>query len=102
MTFTYPLLLAGLLAVGIPVVLHLLLRQKPKTVLFPAFRFLVKRHRTNLTKLRLRHLLLLALRILLLALICLALAQPKVQDHPWSLPSDQAAPPASAFDTTAR
>src|SRR6266478_5139812 len=99
MTFTYPLLLGGLLAVGIPVALHLLLRQKPKTVLFPAFRFLVKRHRTNLTRLRLRHLLLLALRVLLFALIGLALAQPKVQDDPWSLPSDRAVAAVLVFDT---
>ena len=101
MTFTFPLLLGGLLLIGIPVALHLLLRQKPKTVLFPAFRFLVKRHRTNLTKLRLRHILLMAMRVLLLAAIVLALAQPKVKDNPWSLPSDQAVAAVFIFDTSA-
>lgn len=101
MSFTYPLLLGGLLAVVIPVALHLLLRQKPKVVLFPAFRFLVQRSRTNLTKLRLRHFLLLALRVLLFALIVLALAQPKVRDNPWNLSSYQAVAAVFVFDTSA-
>jgi hypothetical protein len=101
MTFTFPLLLGGLLAIGIPIALHLLLRQKPKTILFPAFRFLVKRHKRNLTKLRLRHLLLLALRVLLFAVMVLALAQPKVKDNPWSLPTDQAVSAVFVFDTSA-
>src|ERR1700736_3930356 len=78
MSFVHPLLLTGLLLVGIPVLLHLIMRQKPKHLLFPAFRFLLQRHRTNQRKLRLRHLLLLALRLLLIAGICLALARPKV------------------------
>src|SRR5947208_2410597 len=101
MTFTFPLLLGGLLLAGIPVVLHLLLRQKPKIIEFPAFRFLVQRQRTNLTKLRLRHIVLMALRVLLLAAIIFALAQPKVKDNPWSLPSDQAVAAIFLFDTSA-
>src|SRR5271166_5013711 len=101
MTFGFPLLLGGLLLAGIPVLLHLLLRQKPKTLLFPAFQFLVQRHKTNLTKLRLRHILLMALRMLLLAAIVLALAQPKILDNPWSLPSDQAVAAVLVFDTSA-
>lgn len=78
MTFVHPVLLGGLLFVGIPVLLHLLMRQKPKHLLFPAVRFLLQRRRTNQRRLQLRHLLLLALRMLLLACICLALARPKV------------------------
>ena len=99
MTFVFPVLLGGLVLAGIPVLLHLLLRQKPKTLLFPAFQFLVQRHRTNLTKLRLRHILLMALRMLLLAAIVLALAQPKILDNPWSLPSDQAVAAVAAVAT---
>src|SRR5438067_13312463 len=78
MTFVFPALLGGLLLVGVPVLLHLIMRQKPKHLLFPAFRFLLQRHRTNQRKLRLRHLLLLALRILLIAALCLALSRPKI------------------------
>src|SRR5215813_5789108 len=76
MSFVFPVMLGGLVLVGVPILLHLIMRQKPKHLLFPAFRFLLKRRRTNLRKLRLRHLLLLALRILLIMCICLALAQP--------------------------
>jgi hypothetical protein len=78
MSFVHPLLLGGLLLVGIPVLIHLIMRQKPKHLLFPAFRFLVRQHRTNQRRLRLRHLLLLALRVLLIAAVCLALAQPRL------------------------
>src|SRR5579871_5283059 len=67
-------LLGGLAAVGLPVLLHLLMRQKPKHQLFPAFRFLVQRAKINQRKLRLRHLILLLMRMALLALICVALA----------------------------
>src|SRR5947209_15626545 len=78
MTFVHPLLLGGLLLVGIPILLHLIMQQKPKHLPFPAFRFLLQKHRTNQRTLRLRHLLLLALRMLLIAAFCLALARPKL------------------------
>ena len=78
MTFVYPLLLGGLLLAGLPVLLHFVIRQKPKTLLFPAFRFLLLKRRSNTRNLRLRHLLLLLLRIALIALICLALARPRL------------------------
>src|SRR5258708_8241135 len=78
MTFLYPLMLGGLVAVGLPILLHLLMRQKPKHVMFPAFRFLQQRAKRNQRKIRLRHLLLLLLRMLLLALICAALAKPRI------------------------
>ena len=72
MTFVHPFLLGGLLLVGIPVLIHLIMQQKPKHLAFPAFRFLLQKQRTNQRRLRLRHLLLLALRMLLVAAICLA------------------------------
>jgi hypothetical protein len=79
MTFIHPLLLGGLLLAGIPVLIHLIMRQKPKRLLFPAFQFLLLKHRTNQRSLRLRHLLLLALRIALIVAMCLALARPLVK-----------------------
>src|SRR5437868_3406333 len=78
MTFIHPLLLGGLVLVGIPIVVHLIMRQQPKHLIFPAFRFLRLRQRSNQRKLRLRHLILLALRVLLIALMCLALARPRL------------------------
>src|SRR5438132_6080754 len=78
MTFVHPLLLGGLLLVGVPVLIHLIMRQKPKRLPFPAFRFLLQKQRTNQTRLRLRHLLLLLLRMAVIAALCLALVRPSV------------------------
>src|SRR5260370_37111191 len=100
MTFVFPVLLGGLVLIGIPVLIHLIMRRKPRTLPFPAFRFLVKRHRTNLRKLRLRHLLLLALRMLLLAALCLALARPRVLSEGLGLSSDRAVAAVLGFDTS--
>ena len=86
MSFIHPLLLGGLLLVGIPVLIHLIMQQKPKHLLFPAVRFLLQKQRTNQRRLRLRHLLLLALRMGLIALVCLALARPILGlSSPWLL-----------------
>src|SRR5581483_10294622 len=101
MSFVHPLLLGGLVFVGVPVLLHLLMRQKPKHLLFPAVRFLLKRQRTNQRKLQLRHLLLLALRMLLLAVICLALARPKIASDRLKLASgDRPVAAVLIFDTS--
>jgi hypothetical protein len=100
MNFVFPALLGGLVLVGIPVLLHLIMKQKPRHLLFPAFRFLLQRHRTNQRKLRLRHLLLLALRVALIALICLALARPKLYSERLNLSADRPAAAVLLFDTS--
>jgi hypothetical protein len=71
------LLLGGLLA-AIPVVLHLVLRQQPKRVTFPALRFLKERQESNRRQLQLRQWILLFLRCAALALLAAALARPSV------------------------
>ena len=73
-----PILLVGAALVGLPILLHLIMKQEPKRLPFPAFRFLKQRLKTNQRKLRLRHFILLALRMLLIALFCLALYQPSI------------------------
>jgi len=40
MTFVNPLLLAGTALVALPIVLHLIMRRKPKLLEFPALRFI--------------------------------------------------------------
>jgi len=65
-----------LLALGaIPVILHFLLRAKPKKLIFPALRLIQQKRRANRRRMRLRHLLLLLLRIAVIALLVLALAR---------------------------
>src|SRR5262249_40121740 len=101
MTFIFPLMLGGLILAGIPVLVHLIMRQKPKHLLFPAFRFLLQRHHTNQRKLRLRHILLLTLRILLISAISLALARPKIFSERLNLTGDQPVAAVLVFDTSA-
>lgn len=100
MSFVFPAILGGLLLAGIPVLLHLILRQKPKTIPFPAFRFLVQKHRTNQRKLQLRHLLLLLLRMALLIALTLALARPRLFHEGLGLGSEKPAATLLVFDTT--
>ncbi|HJT79399.1 MAG TPA: BatA domain-containing protein [Gemmataceae bacterium] len=100
MTFIHPLLLAGLLLVGIPVLIHLIMRQQPRRLPFPAFRFLRQQHRKNRRSLRLRHLLLLGLRILLIAGLCLALARPRLFSERLHFSSDSPVAVALVFDTS--
>ena len=79
MTFLNISLLAGTAFVALPVVLHLLMRRKPRHIEFPALRFVQLQHNTNQRRLRLRHLILLALRAAAIALLALALARPSVK-----------------------
>ena len=102
MTFLHPLLLAGTALVVLPIVLHLLMRRKPRRLEFPALRFIQRRHETNRRQLRLRHLLLLALRAGAIALLALALARPSIKLS--GALGSQEAPVAAvlAFDTSMR
>jgi hypothetical protein len=79
MTFVTPLLLAGAALIAIPIILHLIMRRKPKLMEFPALRFVQKRHDKNKRSLRLRHIILLLLRAGIIALMAFALARPTVQ-----------------------
>ena len=62
MDFVNPAILAGAGLAAIPVVLHLIMRQQPRLLEFPALRFLQVRQQANQRRLQLRQLLLLALR----------------------------------------
>src|SRR5579884_1932986 len=100
MTFIHPLLLAGLVLVGIPVLIHLIMRQQPRRLPFPAFRFLRQQERKNRRSLRLRHLPLLCLRVLLIAGLCLALARPRLFSQRLHFCSDSPVAVALVFDTS--
>jgi hypothetical protein len=76
MTFAAPWVLAGLVLAGIPILLHLLARRKPPTVLFPATRYLADAAKLHQRRLKLQHLLLLVLRTLLVVTLVLAAAGP--------------------------
>lgn len=73
-----PQLLYFLALAAIPVLLHFLLRAKPKKLLFPALRLIQTKRRANRRRMRLRHLLLLLLRIAVIVLLVLALVRPTI------------------------
>ena len=78
MSLINPAILYGLGLASIPVILHLLMRSRPKKLLFPALRLIQMRRKTNVRRLRLRHLWLLLLRVAVIGLIVLAVARPSL------------------------
>ena len=78
MSFLHPGLLALAALAAVPVILHLLLRPKPKKHLFPALRLIRDRKKQNSRRVKLRHLWLLLLRMLALALLAVAVARPSL------------------------
>ena len=80
--FTAPWVLLGLLAAGIPVLLHLFARREPPTVMFPATRYLAETARAHHRRLTLQHWLLLLIRTLLIAALVLAAAGPTLPGGP--------------------
>ncbi|MFO0814812.1 MAG: BatA domain-containing protein [Gemmatales bacterium] len=82
LAFLSPWVLLGTLLIAVPIIIHLVMRKKPKLMIFPALELLQQRRKTNLRKLRIRHLALLIMRILLVALAALALARPLATDLP--------------------
>src|SRR5689334_1482605 len=78
MAFVNISLLLGGIFIAIPIVLHLMMRQRPKQQTFPALRFIRERKLANQRRLQLRHWLLLALRCAIVGLFAMALARPSV------------------------
>ena len=76
MTFLYFGPLAGLLAVGIPIVIHLLNKFQVKRVHWAAMRFLKDTIQRNQRRVKLEDLILLLLRCLIVVLLALAFARP--------------------------
>lgn len=76
---TSGLAVAGLCAVAIPILIHLLARQRRKPVEWAAMRFLLEAFRKHKRRLQLEQLILLAVRCLIVGLLGLALARPILQ-----------------------
>ena len=78
MTLINPAILFGLALGAIPILLHFLMKAKPKKLMFPALRLIQQRRKTNSQRMRLKHFWLLAMRIGLIGLIVFALARPSL------------------------
>ncbi len=100
MEFLNPWMLGFAATAAVPVVLHLIMRQQPVHVVFPALRFLKQQQQVNQRRMRLRHLILLLLRIAALCLLALALARPSLNSS--GISSGREAPVSAVliFDTS--
>src|SRR5262245_48980732 len=78
MSFLNPIMLAGLAAISVPIIIHLLNRRKFHKVVWAAMRFLQNAVEQNQRRMRVEDMILLALRCLLIALLALALARPAI------------------------
>lgn len=85
MTLINASLIAGAVFAALPVLLHMIMKAKPKRIEFPALRLLQTRQTSNSRRMRIRHLLLLILRSLVVVLAVLALARPSLPAARYSL-----------------
>src|SRR5688500_489429 len=76
MSFLTPLFLAGLAGLAIPVIIHLIQKERKNVVAFPSLMFLRKIPYQSVERRRIRNWPLLLLRLAALALIVMAFARP--------------------------
>lgn len=76
MSFLQPALLWGLLAVSLPIIIHLLNRRRHRTVKWAAMDFLLKATRESRGKKKLKHIIILTCRALAIAALIFAIARP--------------------------
>jgi hypothetical protein len=92
-SLVFPAILWASAAVAAPVIIHLIMRTKPRKIVFPAMRFVRKTHQANISKLRLKHLILLALRMSTIMLLVLLVARAFIPD--WRSGISSGAPAAA-------
>src|SRR5689334_20578715 len=76
MSFLNPFFLFGSLALAIPVLIHLVRREKSEIIPFSSLMFLLKVPKRSIRQQKMKNLLLMALRLLILALLVGAFARP--------------------------
>ncbi len=74
-SFAFPAVLWAGAAAAAPVIIHLIMRTKPRRLVFPALRFVKLTHQANRSKLKLKHLILLAMRMAAIVLIAMLIAR---------------------------
>ena len=81
MGFLNPAFLFGIAAAVIPLLIHLWHRRQVKTVDFSSLMFLILAQKQTARRIQLYNLLLLLLRMVIIALIALALSRPLLKNH---------------------
>ncbi|MGH9885541.1 MAG: BatA domain-containing protein, partial [bacterium] len=81
MNFLAPAFLAGLAAIAVPVIIHLINRERKVVVEFPSLMFLQRIPYKSVRRQKIRHLALLILRCIAIAMLVAAFARPFFQKH---------------------
>src|SRR5262245_37436683 len=76
MNFLNPFFLLGSLALAVPILIHLVRKEKTEIVPFSSLMFLLRVPKSSIRQQKIKNLLLMALRLLLLALLVSAFARP--------------------------
>ena len=76
MSFLAPAFFLGLGAIAIPILIHLIQRERNRVVMFPSLMFLQRIPYQSVRRRRIRHWFLLAMRVAAIALVVLAFARP--------------------------
>lgn len=79
MNFLNPIVLLGLIASGIPILLHLLNLRRLKTVEFSTLRFLKELQKTKIRRLKIKQIILLILRTLIIIFLVFAFSRPTIE-----------------------
>jgi hypothetical protein len=82
MSFLAPLFFAGLAAIGIPILVHLIQRERKDVIRFPSLMFIRRIPYQSVERRRIHNWLLLALRTAAMALIIIAFARPFLKQDP--------------------
>ena len=85
MSLIHPALIYAAGLAVIPVILHFLLRAKPRKLPFPALRLILMRRRQNVRRLKLRHVWLMLLRMLVIIGLAIAAARPSLPEASYEL-----------------
>lgn len=78
MSFVYPAFLSGLIALAIPIIIHLFNFRKARRIYFSNNQFLRNVKKASSTKLKIKHYLILAARLLFLFFLVITFAQPYI------------------------
>lgn len=100
MSFAHPWMLLGMLAAFIPLLVHLFDRRRPREVPFGALAFVLRSQRRTASRLRLKRLLLYALRTLIFLAVPLALSRPEFSSDAAANASHGLAATAVVLDTS--
>jgi hypothetical protein len=90
MSFIYPQFLLGLLALGIPIIIHLFNFRRARKVYFSSNQFLLNIKKATSTKLKLKQYLILLSRLLFIFFLVITFAQPFIPAKEKNIQSNQA------------